>query len=46
MILADTSVWIDNLRDSNRELQHRVEADDILCHATGSDDQPQSSVTI
>ena len=33
MILADTSVWIDNLRDSNRELQHRVEADDILCHA-------------
>ena len=33
MILADTSVWIDNLRDSNQELQHRVEADDILCHA-------------
>lgn len=46
MIFADTSVWTDNLRNLNLELQRLVEADDILCHATGLDDQPQSSVTI
>ena len=46
MILADTSVWIDNLSNPNREPQQLVGADDILCHTSGSDDQPQSSVTI
>lgn len=33
MILVDTSVWIDNLRAPNRELQERVEAREVLCHA-------------
>ncbi|MDE2691524.1 MAG: type II toxin-antitoxin system VapC family toxin [Acidobacteriota bacterium] len=33
MILVDTSVWIDNLRAPNRELQERVEAQEVLCHA-------------
>ena len=33
MILVDTSVWIDNLRAPNRELQGRVEAQDVLSHA-------------
>lgn len=33
MILVDTSVWIDNLRAPNRELQERVEARNVLCHA-------------
>lgn len=33
MILVDTSVWIDNVRTRNRELQRRVEAREVLCHA-------------
>lgn len=33
MILVDTSVWIDNLHAPNRELQERVEAQEVLCHA-------------
>lgn len=33
MILVDTSVWIDTLRAPNRELQERVEAQEVLCHA-------------
>ena len=33
MILVDTSVWIDNVRAPNRELQKRVEAREVLCHA-------------
>lgn len=33
MILVDTSVWIDNVRGSSRELQHRVESDGVACHA-------------
>ena len=33
MILVDTSVWIGNVRNSNRELQRRVEADEVICHA-------------
>ena len=33
MILVDTSVWIDNVRDSKPELQHYVEANAVLCHA-------------
>ncbi|MCY3931699.1 MAG: PIN domain-containing protein [Acidobacteria bacterium] len=33
MILVDTSVWIENLRAPNRELQERVEARQVLCHA-------------
>ena len=32
MILVDTSVWVDNLRAPNRELQQRVEAQQVLCH--------------
>ena len=32
MILADTSVWIDHLRDTNPVVQQRLDADLILAH--------------
>ena len=32
MILVDTSVWVDHLRDSNPELVERLSARDILVH--------------
>ena len=32
MILADTSVWIDHLRNGDAELSCRLEAGQIACH--------------
>lgn len=32
MILADTSIWIDHLRDGDAELRDRLTAGGIVCH--------------
>ena len=32
MILVDTSVWIDHLRKSDRQLQERLGGFEVLCH--------------
>jgi predicted nucleic acid-binding protein len=32
MILVDTSIWIDHLRQSDRQLAVRLEAGDVVCH--------------
>ena len=32
MILADTSVWIDHLREGDTELRERLSAGGIVCH--------------
>jgi predicted nucleic acid-binding protein len=32
LILADTSVWVDHFRSTNRDLQARLEDGDVACH--------------
>jgi len=32
MILVDTSIWIDHLRQGDRQLAVRLEAGDVVCH--------------
>ncbi len=32
MILVDTSVWVDHLRDGDEELAKRLNADEVACH--------------
>ena len=32
MILADTSVWVDHLRQGDAELAQRLEAAEVVCH--------------
>jgi predicted nucleic acid-binding protein len=32
MMLADTSIWIDHFRNSDRELRSVIENDALLCH--------------
>ena len=32
MILVDSSIWIDHLRQADRELQRLLDLDEVLCH--------------
>lgn len=32
MILVDTSVWVDHLREGDEELAKRLHADEVACH--------------
>ena len=32
MILVDTSVWIDHLRNGNKELEKLLNDEDVVCH--------------
>ena len=32
MILIDTSIWVDHLRDSEPELKHLLNTNDVLMH--------------
>lgn len=32
MVLVDTSVWVDHLRNGNKELQNLLEDAEVLCH--------------
>ena len=32
MVLADTSVWVDHLRNGNRELQKLLNEEEAICH--------------